>query len=139
MSMSPENDFQENRPPPRRDTGGESPFGLMLSGVLFLYVGFGLGLVGVSGDALYDGSIVALVWTARVVGIGLLALSGLTLLRLPFVTPLNLLFSALASLGCLIPGAIWLVHGDMQGVLLCIFGLWNGAATINIWRAWKAR
>lgn len=108
----------------------------IVSACLFLYVGFGLGLVGVSGDAIYDGSVTALVWGSRVVGIGLLITAGLSYTRLAIGLLLDLTVSALAAGGCLLIGVIWLFYGDMRGILLLLFGVLNASATRGAWARW---
>ncbi|MBU0639466.1 MAG: hypothetical protein KKB50_11425 [Planctomycetes bacterium] len=134
MNERPQPDRQP-RPP---ISGCDLPFMSIVSGLLFLYVGFGLGLEGISGNALYDGSVTAFVWGARVVGIGLLAVAALSYLGLPQVCVLDLLMAALAALGCLAVGVIWLAFGDMQGALLILFGLFNASAMRYAWRRWQA-
>lgn len=108
----------------------------IVSACLFLYVGFGLGLVGMSGDAIYDGSVTALVWGSRVVGIGLLITAGLSYTRLAIGLLLDLVVSALAAGGCLLIGVIWLFYGDMQGILLLLFGVMNASAARGAWVRW---
>jgi len=92
-----------------------------------------MGLVGVSGSPLYDGSVTAFVWVARIVGIGMLVVAGLIVLRLPFAHPLNFLMALLATVGCLAAGAVWLAYGDRSGVLILLFGLLNGSAARSAW------
>jgi hypothetical protein len=109
----------------------------VVSAGLFLYVGFGLGLVGISGDALYDGSVTALVWGSRVVGIGILAVIVLTYARVPGVGILDLVLSSVAAAGCLLIGLIWLVNSDLQGILLVLFGVVNASAARGAWSRWR--
>lgn len=125
--------------PPAPD--GESPWLTLVSAGLFLYVGFGLGLTGVSGNPLYDGSVAALTWGARIVGIGLLVSFGLSYFRTPGAALLDLMLAGLAAGGCLVIGAIWLAFADAQGVLLLLFGLLNASATRAAWARlqWQRR
>lgn len=118
--------------------GGDSIILSLVSAGLFLYVGFGLGLVGISGNVLYDGSVTALVWGARVVGIGILVVTALTYLRLPGAAFLDLLISGLAAGGCVVVGVIWLAFQDMQGILLLVFGLFNASAARSAWSRLQA-
>ncbi len=124
----------ERRP---RPPVAESPFMSIISALLFLYIGFWMGLVGISGDRLYDGSVTAFVWMARIVGIGMLVVAGLTYARLPLVYPLSFIMALLATIGCLAAGVIWIVYGDSSGYLLLIFGLLNGSAARAAWRIWQ--
>ena len=70
--MSEPKPTQYARPKP---SGGGDVFMSLISAGLFLYVGFGLGLEGISDSAIYNGSVTAFVWGARIVGIGLLVTS----------------------------------------------------------------
>lgn len=131
----------EPKPPERYaratgDSGGDIVMSLVSAG-LFLYVGFGLGLVGCSDNAVYDGSVTALVWGARIVGIGILLILGMMLARIPGALLLDLAVSVLATALCTVVGVIWLVFGDMQGILLLLFGLLNGGAARAAWYRWR--
>ena len=117
----------------------ESPFMSIMVALLFLYVGFGVKLIGVSGDPLHDGSVAAFVWMARVVGIGMLAVAGLTYARLPLAYPLSFAAALLATVGCLAAGAIWVAYGDRAGFLILIFGLLNASAARSAWLVWRKR
>ena len=113
--------------------GGESIPMTLVSAALFLYVGFGYGLVGVSDSALYNASVTAFTWGARAVGIGLLLVAALTAMRLSFVFAIDLVVSFTAAAGCLIVGVIWILHSDMSGVLLLLFGAFNSTSARNSW------
>lgn len=120
---------------PRSGAPAESPLLTLLSAALFLYVGFLLGLKGVHESAVYNGSVTALVWMARVVGIGLVLVAALAWARIRYAAAVDLGFSLIAAAGCLIIGAIWLSFGDMNGVLVLLFGLLNAVAARAAWRA----
>lgn len=122
--------------PPQQEGGGDLMLSLLSAG-LFLYVGFFLGLVGISGDPVYDGSVAVLVWGARVVGIGILATIGMTWLRVPGVSAVDFLLALLATLLCAGVGSIWLAYSDGQGILLLLFALLNGSATRAAWFRWR--
>lgn len=126
------------RPRPPAGSGGEVFLSLISAG-LFLYVGFWLGLTGISDSALYNGSVTALTWGARVVGIGLLITVAMTYFRVPGALTLDLGLAALAAAGCLVIGLIWLAFSDMQGILLLLFGLLNGSAAKSAWQRWQAQ
>lgn len=121
----------------RAGRGGESLFLSIVSAALFLYVGFGLGLVGRSGNAIYDGSVTALVWGARVVGLGLLIIAAMSYFRVPGTAALDFGLALVAAVGCLGVGLIWMVYSDMQGILLLLFGLLNGSAARAAWQRWR--
>src|SRR5690606_34937849 len=87
---------------------GEGPLMTFVSAAIFLYVGFVLAPVGVSGNAIYDNSVTAFTWMARIVGVGLVIVGLLILMRVPGAGAIDLGASVLATLGCLIPGLIWL-------------------------------
>jgi hypothetical protein len=117
---------------------GSSPLMTLVSAGLFLYVGFGLGLVGVSGHPVYDGSVAVFTWGARIVGVGLLVVFGLEAAKLPGTVLLDLIVSVIAAGICLVAGAIWLAFGDLQGVLILLFGVFNGSAARAAWIRWRA-
>lgn len=132
------------QPPPSRPSErkapalvGESPLMSLVSACLFLYVGFGLGLTGISGKPLYDGSITALVWGSRVVGVGLLAVALLAFTGSPIALALDVILGGAAAAGCLVIGLIWMFHSDTQGLLLMLFGLLNASAAASAWRLWR--
>ena len=118
-------------------TTEESPLSVFISAALFLWVGFWLNMSGVSGDALYDGSVTAFTWMARIVGIGMLVVALMIIARLPIAAPLNFGMATLSAIVCIAAGGIWLAYGDQQGVLLLIFGLFNGSAARSAWSAWR--
>ncbi len=118
----------------------ESPFWALVSAALFLYVGFVMVPVGISGDAMYDYSVSVFVWMARVVGIGLVLVAVLAFARHALAAPVGFLVDALAAAGCLVPGAVWLIRGaDVFAVLILLFGVINAGAARNAWAAWRAQ
>jgi hypothetical protein len=125
------NDKRGPEPP-----GGSTLLSLV-SAALFLYVGFFLGLSGISGNPVYDGSVAVFTWGARVLGIGLLLTTLLSAMRLPLATPVDFALALAAAVGCLTVGAIWMVFGDYQGLLVIFFGLLNASAAKSAWYAWR--
>jgi len=109
----------------------------IVSAGLFLYVGFGLGLAGISGNRIYDSSVTALTWGARVVGIGILVALLLSYVRVPGALVLDFLLALLATALCAVVGAIWLIFSDWQGVLLLLFALLNASAAKSAWQRWR--
>lgn len=134
MTFSPPT--PSRRPPQPAERGGELLL-TVVSAALFLYVGFGLGLVGISGDPVYDGSITAFTWGARIVGVGLLLVAALAYFHVPGALLLDFALAALAAAGCLIVRAIWIAFGDLEGVLIVLFGLLNASAARSAWRRWR--
>ena len=133
-------DNPRDTPPDARRTmavPGSSPLASLVSAALFLYVGFGWGLVGITDSVLYNASVDALTWGARIIGIGLLIVAGLEFARVPFAALLDLVSCTLATLLCIGVGIIWLMNSDTSGVLLLLFGLLNGSATRGAWERWK--
>ena len=127
--------YARSRPP--TGAGGDIFLSLISAG-LFLYIGFGLGLVGISGNALYDGSVAALVWGSRVVGFGILVATAMTYFRVPGAALLDFLLAVAAATGCLAIGVIWMAFSDWQGFLLLLFGLLNASAARGAWQRWRA-
>jgi hypothetical protein len=139
-------------PPPYRDTPalGGDVFMTLISAGLFLYVGFGLALTGISGSPLYDGSVACLTWGARGIGLALLIVAALRalahfgvlaqrhILASRGVDLLDLALAAAATLLCAGVGLIWLRFADTTGILLLIFALLNGNTTRAAWSRWQA-
>ena len=133
MSAPESQEYARKQPDSR--AGGDFLLSLV-SAALFLYVGFGMGLVGVSGDALYDGSVAALVWGSRVVGIAILLAVAMSYFNVPGAALLDLALAVVAAAGCLAIGVIWMVYQDAQGFLLLLFGLLNASAVRAAWQRW---
>ncbi len=108
--------------------GGESVMLTLISAALFLYVGFGMSLVGVSQHAVYNNSVAAFTWGARVIGIALLVVAGLSFTGMAFALILDAIVAVIAALGCLIIGGIWVAYGDASGWLILLFGVLNASA-----------
>lgn len=128
-------------PKPPAASPAEAPIMTLVSAGLFLYVGFWLSLspTGNSGSVLYDASVNLFTWMARLVGIGLLGVFVLELVRMPGAALLNLVVSAIATLGCLATGLVWVANGDSQGFLVLLFAALNGSATHAAWLALRGR
>ncbi|MFH1746713.1 MAG: hypothetical protein ABIG44_06665 [Planctomycetota bacterium] len=131
--MSDQQPYARYTPPP----GRESIILSLVSAGLFLYVGFMLGLEGRSDSIVYNASVSALVWGARVVGIGLLITTFMTFVRAPGADALDFFMATLAAGGCLVIGAIWIAYSDMQGILLLLFGALNLSAARAAWAQWQ--
>jgi len=123
--------------PPDSPARPESFLLSLVSAGLFLYVGFILNLAGISGNAIYDGSVTAFTWGARIVGIGILVTALMSLARVPGAALLDMLVSMLAAAGCLAVGVIWMVYSDMEGVLVLLFGILNTSAARAAWQRWR--
>lgn len=116
----------------RPSQAGDPPWLMLISAGLFLYVGFMLGLQPLdSAPALYQASVHAFVWMARIVGVGLLLTFFMALAGGRYAL-LDRALAAIAAIGCLVCGAVWLLHGDTQGVLLLLFGAFNASGA---WRS----
>ncbi len=110
----------------------------LISAGLFLYVGFMLGLAPATGAPfVYKWSVIGFVWMARIVGVGLLVMAALTTARVPAVAVLDLFVSALAAVGCIVVGVIWLAYSDMDGFIVLLFGLLNGSGAQRALIAWR--
>lgn len=122
-------------------TGAEFQFGTVISALLFLYFGFwNPFLVDASESLSQQYSVIAFNWMARIVGIGLLAVAGLSYLRLPFAAALDFFLAVLAAAGCLAAGAIWIFNGySSTGFIVLVFGLWNASAARSSWIYWRKR
>lgn len=127
-------DTLPDRPAPADPAQGPTILTTLIAAGLFLYVGFGTGLVGISKHELYNQSVTAFVWMGRIVGIGLLVVVVLTLARIRGAMLLDLVLATLAAAGCAAVGAIWIAYGDQQGFLVLIFAAVNGSAALSAWR-----
>ncbi len=125
----------ELRPQP---PAGESFLLSLVSAGLFLFVGFYLALTGVSGNPIYDGSVTAFTWGARIVGFGILATALMSLARLPGAALLDMVVSFVAAAGCMVVGVIWLAFSDKEGILVLLFGALNTSAARAAWLRWRA-
>ena len=119
MSLTPESQSA----PPAGAPAGESGFWTLITSLIFLYLGFGLGLEGISESRVYNLSVSAFVWIARIVGVGLVAVVVLARFAPWAAGRLHVALSAVASVGCVTVGVVWLAHADVQGLLVAILGL----------------
>lgn len=120
----------------------DSIFGTLISAGIFLYVGFGMGMTGVSNSELYNFSVSAFTLGAKGVGIAFLVVAGLRLMGARFSAVLELMAEIIAALGCLVIGGVWVMHGDTSGFLLLLFGTWNAyvaRGTLRLMRGRRAR
>lgn len=122
---------------PGSDRTSDALFTLISAG-LFLYVGFGLGLTGVSDEPLYNHSVTALVWGARIIGLALLAMALAVFSGVRVPAAVDCLVGLAATALCLGIGAIWIFHDDRDGYLLSLFGLVNAIGTRQAWLRWRA-
>lgn len=109
--------------PPAGPSAGDSGFWTVITALIFLYLGFGLGLEGISDSRAYNLSVTAFVWIARVVGIGLIAVVVLSRVWPRASAWLYVALSAVATVGCVAVGVVWIAHSDAQGLLIAILGL----------------
>jgi hypothetical protein len=126
----------QGTPPPM--PRGEFPMITLVSALIFLYVGFGMAMTGISGNSIYDGSVSGFTLMAKIVGIGLLVVAGLEFFGSRLAIGLDAIVSILAAAGCLLVGAIWIAFSDMQGILIGAFGLLNSNAAVQACRRWRA-
>ena len=108
---------------PLAPPAGESAFWTLITALIFLYFGFGLGLEGISDSRVYNLSVAAFVWIARIVGVGLIVVVALQRFVPRSALWLHVALSAVATVGCVAVGLIWLAHNDWQGLLIGILGL----------------
>lgn len=141
--LIPEGDPPRASPSPATrhavEDGSYSPFWTFISALIFLYVGFGWGLYGTSKSSVYNASVDGFTLLAKILGIALLIAGALGLLRNRLTLAIEASVAALATLGCVVVGIIWVMFNDMQGFLLLIFALLNGSAARSAYFAWKGR
>jgi hypothetical protein len=132
-------DSPERTMPVRSEQDSSSPFWTFISALIFLYVGFGMNMKGISGSALYDGSVNGFTLLAKILGIALLLAGAGAMMRLRLALGIEMIVAALATAGCAIAGIIWVMFNDMQGFLLLIFALVNGSSTRNAFLDWSRK
>ena len=120
---------------------GDLSFMTIISALIFLYFGFMAPYIPFEDDpVLQKYSILGFNWMARIVGIGLLIVAGLTYARIKLAEPLDFFLALLAAVGCVGAGLVWMMHGyTANGVLIGIFGLLNASAARSAWIAWRSR
>lgn len=140
MSSEPPGASPSPSAPPARAAGGiDSEVATLVFAAVFLYYGFWFGLVGTSDSELYNGSVAAFVWMARVVGVGMLLELGVRRFGPALVADrLDLLIGVIAAGGCLIIGGIWVAYADYSGILLLAFGVYNATIVRGTWERVRA-
>lgn len=117
--------------PPAQRISNEPPWMTLVSAGVFLYAGFVLALTPFdSAPTPYKWSVHGFTWMARIVGVGL-ALVFLLAMARRSIAILDTALAAIAAIGCLLCGAVWLAYGDMQGILLLLFGMVNGSSFLG--------
>lgn len=124
-SQSPQGDSSRRAEPP----GGaplDAAMFTLISAAVFLYFGF-FRTYSPTADAelVYALSIYTFNWMAKIVGIGLLVVAGLTLARVAFAEWINFGASVLAAIGCLAVGGVWMAYKDGDGLMILLFGMLN--------------
>ena len=122
------------QPPP---VANESPLQGIIAAGVFLFLGFYLAGEG-SGPPYYVFAVKVFPWAAKILGFGLLITTALAYFRVAGGALLHMLMTGAAALICLVVGLIWLISGDILGVLLLVFGLVDAAAARNMYSAWRA-
>jgi hypothetical protein len=130
----PQSVEHERRRPPIQT---ESPLQGILAAGVFLFLGFYLAGEG-SGPPHYVLAVKIFPWAAKILGFGLLLTTALAYFQVAGGALLHLLMTGAAGIVCLVVGLIWLISGDILGVLLLVFGLVDTAAARNMCTVWRA-
>ncbi len=133
-SIPPNTPHEASRP--GVPSGGlDTDLATVVFALVFLYYGFGSGLVGTSSSAFYNGSVAAFVWMARAVGVGMLAeLAARRMAGAAIADRLDLVVGVVAAGGCVIIGGIWIAYADWSGLLLLAFGVYNATVVRGSWQ-----
>jgi hypothetical protein len=107
--------------PVARQHMNQVAFSALIGAGLMLFVGFGVNLVGVSGNAVYDNSTAAFTWTMKVGGLAMLAAAALCYAGWRPGLLIDAILAAAIGASMAVNGAIWLVYGNMMGILLLVF------------------
>ena len=130
------NDLHAQGAPPSPPATFESSIWTLVSAAIFLYFGFVSPFIPFDSDPPAQRyAVLGFTWMGRIVGVGLLVVFLLTMMRVSRVALLELVLAGLATIGCLLCGAIWMAHDyTQQGFLLLIFGLLNASTTHAAWK-----
>lgn len=135
MRPDPDNYVGHAGRPARPTVRGEA----LLSAAIFLFCAYSFwSLKGISGNPLYDLTTGLFAPMCLAVGVGMLIVAALAATGQRWVLLVELLAGALAALGCLLIGGVWLAFGDMSGGLLLLFGALNAASVRSAYYAWRA-
>lgn len=114
----------------------DSPGTTLLFAAIFLFCGWyfrSLSAVS-SAPAIYQLSVSLFSPMSYTVGGGLVLVGILTMLNVRWAIVLDCLFTAIAAIGCLFIGGVWVTNSDQEGFLLLLFGLINGGTAISSFR-----
>jgi hypothetical protein len=115
------------------------PFADLLSGLVFLFFHFGVGLVGTSESALYNQSTAVFTEGCLVAGILLIAAAAFGLMRTKAATLVDLLVNALVGLFLVAIAAIWLAWGNFLALVLGVWSLLHLRTAWDLASTWRLR
>ncbi|MBK8913166.1 MAG: hypothetical protein IPM64_00960 [Phycisphaerales bacterium] len=136
-----------DHPPPaphdRRHTSPfdrlEPVFGALISGAVFLYLGFGFwnGRTATGAPGLYAAAVFGFVMFARIIGCAMVGVSLIAAVGLRSAVLLDAVLAGVGAIGAGLCGAVWLAYGDGDGWILLLVALLNGWAAASAGREWR--
>lgn len=108
-------------------------FSAAIGAALMLYVGFGMNMHGVTGQALYDGSVAMFTWTMKLGGILMAVAALLMYLGRTLALPMDAAVTAIVGIVLAATGLIWMLSADMTGILNLVFGALFLASAKRSW------
>ena len=107
----------------------------LLEAAVLLFVGFYFlgGLSGISDSQIYNTSVTAVRLAFQGGGVAMLVVAMLCWIGWRYALAVDAVVSAILGLAFLITGGIWLVNGDMMGVLILIFGVMDLSSARASW------
>ena len=115
------------------------PLADLVSGLVFLFFHFGVGLVGTSDSALYNQSTAVFTKGCLVAGILLIAAAAFGLTRTKAATVADLLVNALVGVFLLAIAAIWLAWGNFLALVLGAWSLVHLRTAWDLASTWRLR
>ena len=117
----------------------EGVLGALISGGVFLYLGFGYwtGRTVPGAPELYAAAVYGFVMFARVVGCAMIGVSLLAAVGLRSAVLLDAVLTGIGAIGAGSCGAVWLAYGDGDGWILLLVALLNGWAAMSVGREWR--
>jgi hypothetical protein len=116
-------DFRQPVAPAARQQMGLVAFSALIGAALMLYVGFGRNLRGISDSNLYNLSVDAFTWAMKIGGCLMAAMAVLLWAGWRHSLVADAVLAAAIGAVMLMCGGIWMMHSDLQGMLLIIFAM----------------
>jgi hypothetical protein len=108
-----------------------------VAGALMLYFGLGDWIIPEI-SRVYTAAAYLYVWTLKAGGFAMLAVAGICLAGLRTGLLIDAVASGLIVVGLALPGVVFTLRGELNGILSLVFAALFGAAAVHSWREWVA-